>query len=71
MSDCPDCGHCRWAGCEFDADYVVKGVTIKRHGTLLYVGDVDLCSGHYRWTSKTGHLNLDWSVVDKALEPLV
>ena len=68
MSDCNNCGKCRWAGCENSADYVMQGVTVKRSLSHVFVGDVDLCGGHYRWAQKLGRLNLDWSVIEEALE---
>lgn len=67
MSDCADCGHCFWQDCENDADYTIRGVTVMRRGSRLHVGDIDLCAGHYKWTQRTGHLNLDWTVIERAL----
>lgn len=67
MSDCIDCGKCYWTGCDKDSLYTIRGVTIKRAGSHLYVDDVDLCAGHFKWTEATGHLNLDWARLERVM----
>jgi hypothetical protein len=71
VTDCVDCqepdGTCQWHGCQFDADYVLRDVTVKRGGVEINVGDVDVCGGHKRRAERLGRLELDWERVLRAV----
>ena len=70
MTDpCVDCqnpdGTCMWAGCDFEADYVIRDVTVTRQGLAIEVGDVDLCGGHFRRAGRLGRIELEWSLIEQ------
>ena len=69
MSDCVECGKCYWTGCQNDAAHTLRDVTVKRHHSYLFVGDIDLCDGHHIYTRGigNGHLNLDWTRIEQVL----
>ncbi len=70
MSDCVDCqeadGTCQWAGCRFEADYVIRDLVVVRQGAKIAVGDVDVCGGHKRRFERLGRIELDWERVLRA-----
>lgn len=64
---CHICGDCWWVNCPNPADYS-DDVVIKRHGSTLYEGEIDLCAGHARyWRQNGGRLDLNWLAIEQAL----
>lgn len=71
--DCHICGTCWWNDCPNDGDVELEDVTISYrspsalHASLVKVGTLDLCGGHYRQWKADGRLNLKWVAIEQAL----
>lgn len=73
MSDCHICGECWIEGCENAADNEILDATISyrsptsARSSLVKVGTIDLCGGHFRQWQADGRLNLKWVAIEQAL----
>ena len=64
--DCFICGMCWWQDCPNDADYTMD-VQLKRKGTQIYDGKVQLCGGHTRLVhSNGGRMDLKPQAIEQA-----
>lgn len=66
MDDCHICGDCWWVKCGQPADFSID-VDLKRRGTLIYSGNVDLCAGHEAFVRMNGgRLDLEPLAIEQA-----
>jgi hypothetical protein len=66
IEECAVCGECWWSGCKLSADYTLD-VDLKRNGSPIFSGGVDLCAGHTRFAhSNGGRLNLKPVAIEQA-----
>ena len=63
-------GSCHWAGCEAEADYVIQDVTVSYMGRMFFVGDVEVCGGHFNRAKRLGRITLDPEVLVFAAEQM-
>ena len=61
---------CQWHECQSEADYKITDLRVKppRFGKDLYLGEVELCGGHYAIAQSLGRLTLDWDHILDAME---
>ncbi len=66
MTDCHICGDCWWQDCDLPADYEMD-VDLKRKGSLIYSGNVELCAGHKDFVHLNGgRMNLKPLAIEQA-----